>query len=207
MNVKSLQSHINANKDIFAELAKCGSVAELMIRLAAYGKSWNRWSWAIFVYFLWLRINYSLGYKIGQTPRISWNGPREEEPECCAMLDDILATIDNGSELDSVMTNKVVVKSMLQIIDTSCAECKGSEASSCAGLLCVLAHTFAKFPKMWNVNWMYIRHTSPRKKAIRTHRLAHLVPVAANRPAAYFESKAFMDDFVYRYWDYMKHCG
>lgn len=207
MNAKSLQAHIDANKDMFTELAKCGSVAELMIRLAAYGKSWNRWSWAIFVYFLWLRINYPLGYKIGQTPRISWNGPRKEEPECCAMLDDILATLDNGSELDSVMTNKVVVKSMLQIIDASCAECKGSEASSCAGLLCVLAHTFAKFPKMWNVNWMYIRHTSPRKKAIRTHRLAHLVPVAANRPAAYFESKAFMDDFVYRYWDYMKHCG
>ena len=123
------------------------------------------------------------------------------------MLDDILATLDNGTELDSVMTNKVVVKSMLQIIDARCAECKGSEASSCAGLLCVLAHTFAKFPKMWNVNWMYIRHTSPRKKAIRTHRLAYLVPVAANRPAAYFESKAFMDDFVYRYWDYTKHCG
>ena len=60
---------------------------------------------------------------------------------------------------------------------------------------------------MWNVNWMYIRHTSLKKKAIRTHRLAYLVPVSANRPAAYFESKAFMDDFVYRYWDYMKHCG
>ena len=207
MNAKSLQSHIDANKDMFAELAKCGSVAELMIRLAAYGKSWNRWSWAIFVYFLWLRINYPLGCKIGQPPRISWNGPREDEPECCAMLDDILATLDNGTELDSVMTNKVVVKSMLQIIDASCAECKGSEVSSCAGLLCVLAHTFVKFPKMWNVNWMYIRHTSPKKKAIRTHRLAYLVPVAANRPAAYFESKAFMDDFVYRYWDYIKHCG
>lgn len=205
MNAKSLQAHIDANKDMFAELAKCGSVAELMIRLAAYGKSWNRWSWAIFVYFLWLRINYA--ESDCSQPRLSWNGPRTDEPECCAMLDDILATLDNGTELDSVMTNKVVVKSMLQIIDARCAECKGAEASSCAGLLCVLAHTFAKFPKMWNVNWMYIRHTSPRKKAIRTHRLAHLVPVAANRPVAYFESKAFMDDFVYRYWDYMKHCG
>lgn len=205
MNAKSLQAHIDANKDMFAELAKCGSVAELMIRLAAYGKSWNRWSWAIFVYFLWLRINYAESDR--SRPRLSWNGPRTDEPECCAMLDDILATLDSGTELDSVMTNKVVVKSMLQIIDMRCAECKGNETSSCAGLLCVLAHTFAKFSKMWNVNWMYIRHTSLKKKAIRTHRLAHLVPVAANRPAAYFESKAFMDDFVYRYWDYMKHCG
>lgn len=205
MNAKSLQSHIDANKAMFTELAKCGSVAELMIRLAAYGKSWNRWSWAIFVYFLWLRINYEESN--GVLLRSSWNGQREDEPECRAMLDDILATIDNGTELDSVMTNKVVVKSMLQIIDTRCAECKGNETSSCAGLLCVLAHTFAKFPKMWNVNWMYIRHSSLKKKAIRTHRLAHLVPVAANRPAAYLESKAFMDDFVYRYWDYMKRCG
>lgn len=175
-----------------------------MIRLAAYGKSWNRWSWAIFVYFLWLRINYEESNVV--LLRSSWNGPGEDEPECRAMLDDILATLDNGTELDSVMTNKVVVKSMLQIIDTRCAECKGNETSSCAGLLCVLAHTFAKFPKMWNVNWMYIRHSSLKKKAIRTHRLAYLVPVAANRPAAYLESKAFMDDFVYRYWDYMKHC-
>lgn len=205
MNAKSLQSHIDANKDMFTELAKCGSVAELMIRLAAYGRIWNRWSWAIFVYFLWLRINYEESNHI--QPRLSWNGPRSDEPECCAMLDDILATIDNGTELDSVMTNKVVVKSMLQIIDTRCDECKGNETSSCAGLLCVLAHTFAKFPKMWNVNWMYIRHSSLKKKAIRTHRLAHLVPVAANRPTAYLESKAFMDDFIYRYWDYMKHCG
>lgn len=205
MNGKSLFAYIDANRNTFTELVKCGSVAELMIRLAAYGKSWNRWSWAIFVYFLWLRINYAESDR--SQPRLSWNGPRTDEPECCAMLDDILATLDNGTELDSVMTNKVVVKSMLQIIDACCAECKGAEVSLCAGLLCVLAHTFAKFPKMWNVNWMYIRHTSSKKKAIRTHRLAHLVPVAANRPAAYFESKAFMDDFVYRYWDYMKYCG
>ena len=206
MNVKSLQSHVDANRGMFTELAKCGSVAELMIRLAAYGKSWNRWSWAIFVHFLWLRINYEESNYI--QPHWSLNGSRTDEPECCAMLNDILATLDNGTELDSVMTNKVVVKSMLQIIDAYCAECKKSdETSSCAGLLCVLAHTFAKFPKMWNVNWMYIRHTSLKKKAIRTHRLAHLVPVSANRPAAYFESKAFMDDFVYRYWDCMKHCG
>jgi len=205
MNAKSLQAHIDANRGVFTELAKCGSVVELMVRLVAYGKGWNRWSWAIFVYFLWLHISCAESDR--SQSRLSWNGPRTDEPECCAMLDDILATLDNGTELDSVMTNKVVVKSMLQIIDTCCAERKGGETSSCAGLLCVLAHTFAKFPKMWNVSWMYIRHTSPRKKAIRTHRLAYLVPVAANRPTAYFESKAFMDDFVYRYWDYMKYCG
>ena len=203
MNVKSLQSHIDANRDMFTELAKCGSVAELMIRLAAYGKNWNRWSWAIFVYFLWLRINYATE---SIHPRLLWNGPKTDEPECCAMLDDILATLDNGSELDSIMTNKVVVKSMLQIIDMRCAECKGSEISSCAGMLCVLAHIFAKFPKLWNVSWMYIRHTSLKKKAVRTHRLAGFVSVSANRPAEYFESKAFMDDFIYRYWDYAKHC-
>lgn len=188
-------------------MTKCGSVAELMVKLVAYGKNWNRWSWAIFVYFLWLRIGRFGGYKIGQVPRLmTWGGPRSDEPECCAMLDDILETLDKGVELDEVMTDKVVVKSMLQIIDACGQESKGDESPSCAGLLCVLAHTFTKFPKLWNVSWMYIRHTSPRKKAIRTHRLAHLVPVASNRPASYFESKAFMDDFVYRYWDYMKHC-
>ena len=111
MNVKSLQSHVDANRGMFTELAKCGSVAELMIRLAAYGKSWNRWSWAIFVHFLWLRINYEEPNYI--QPHWSLNGSRTDEPECCAMLDDILATLDNGTELDSVMTNKVVVKSML----------------------------------------------------------------------------------------------
>ena len=63
------------------------------------------------MHFLWLRINYEESNYI--QPHLSLNGPRKDEPECRAMLDDILATIDNGTELDSVMTNKVVVKSML----------------------------------------------------------------------------------------------
>jgi hypothetical protein len=52
MNSKTLQIYINKNKEIFQDLAKCGSVPELLIRQTVYGKNWNRWSWSIFIYFL-----------------------------------------------------------------------------------------------------------------------------------------------------------
>ena len=207
MNSKTLQIYINKNKEIFQDLAKCGSVPELLIRQTVYGQNWNRWSWGIFIYFLWHHITNS---------RLLNNNFTEEFECCVTMLDDIIQTIDNGPELDSIFTNKIVIKQILQIIDLGNArlikELNKNNfinldiLNNYAGLLCILSHVFAKFPKLWTINWMFIRHTTLQKKAIRTHRLKYFVPVALKRPAIYFESNAFMEDFIHKYWDYKKYC-
>lgn len=192
MNDKTFQAYIDANRGLFEELAKCGSVAELMIRLAAYGKGWNRWSWAVFVFFLWDRIT--------REKEVSTFGRRSgDDDKARDLLDDIIATVDEGTALDSIVKDKVVVEAMLQIARSR------SNTSDCGGLLCVLAHAFAKFPAMWNVNWMFVRHSSPKKKAVRTHKLAAFVPCASHRPPGYFSSDAFMNDFIYKYWDYSRY--
>ena len=99
------------------------------------------------------------------------------------MFKDIIDTIDNTNTLDFIFTNKIVVKSIIQIIDLH------NTTVGCTGLLCILAHIFAKFPTLWNVNWMFIRHTTLKKKTIRTHRLKYFLPNSINYPLEYFESK------------------
>lgn len=177
MNLKALQNHIDKNKETFQTLAKCGSVSELIIKLNIYGKNWNRWSWSIFIYFL-------------QTT--------DNTEECHMMFKDIIDTIDNTNTLDSIFTNKIVVKSIIQIIDLH------NTTVGCTGLLCILAHIFAKFPTLWNVNWMFIRHTTLKKKTIRTHRLKYFLPNSINYPIEYFESKQFTNDFISQYQKFEK---
>lgn len=185
---------------MFQDLAKCGSVSELIIKLTVYGKNWNRWSWAMFIYFLWERI-----YDQAEAKSAGFSYPSSPgENECYAMLDDILDTIDGGNGLDAVFTNKIIVKTMLQIAEQLGLD--GRHGSCCtgtyAGLLCVLAHVFEKFPSMWKMNWMFVRHVKPKNGRTRTHRLMSALPAAAKRPAGYFESDAFRQDFVHRYWKY-----
>lgn len=185
MNVKALQKYIDDNAATFQELAKCGSVAELLVRLAVYGRSWGRWSWAVFIQFLWQRANVA-----------SLGRPRSED--CAVMLDDVIKTIDEGAEMDRVVTNKTVVLSMMQTANAAdVMQYHGS-----AGLMCVLAHAFNKFPDMWNMNWMYSRRRLPGGKTARVHKLASSVPAAACRPSGYFSSDAFRQDFVHKYWNY-----
>ena len=156
---------------------------------------WNRWSWAVFFIFLW---QYLTAHGRDE-PNRSYDGTPEDENSCREMLTDILETIDNGKILDSVVTDKVVVKSMLQLIGSSYYGIYDN-----FGLYCVLAHIFAKFPNMWNVSWMFIRHAKPVRGRMRTHRLEHALPLMSKRPAAYFESKAFMEDFIHKYWDFSR---
>jgi len=146
----------------------------------------------VFVYFLWKRIRRA------ETSAFAAGGPDQEGS---AMLDDILDTLDDGKELDAVMTSKVVVKSIIEIVSLYDVTPE-SPVSGCGGLLCLLAHIFAKFPDMWTMSWMFVRH---RLTGRRAHRLAWLIPAAAKRPPEYFESKAFMSDFIYKYWNYKKY--
>ena len=44
---------------------------------------------------------------------------------------------------------------------------------------------------------MFVRHKKSEK---RTHRMAHSLTEMAGRGKEYFESSAFLDDFVHRYW-------
>ena len=189
MNSKSLQKYIDKNRNIFEDLSKCGSVSELLIKQIAYGQNWNRWSWGVFIYFIWHQLLINHVYKSA-----------DDFCQNCLLLKDILQTIDEGTELDSIMTNKIVIKSILQIIDLDNAALNHIKRNSTSeygnilkygGLLCVLAHIFNKFPDLWNVSWMFIRHTTLNKKAIRTHRLKYLISDISKDPMQDFINNFF----------------
>ena len=99
---------------------------------------------------------------------------------------------DEGKELDSVFSNKTVIMHFIEWL-------KQTNESS-PGLLRVLAHVFKKFPEMWKMNWMFIRHKGKNKKQARTHRLAEYVFRPTSRPDAYFASDALLSDFIYKYY-------
>lgn len=189
MNAVALQKYLEDNRQLFSDLAKCGSVSELMLKLAVFGRNWNRWSWAAFVVFLWRGVRRDCSPAPAGVRR-----PDDDADGCRAMFDDIVDTIDNGTELDSVFRNKLVVQSLIQVTEYMSME------RPAGGALRVLAHVFAKFPDMWNMSWMYVRHARPKDGRVRTHRLAGIMPISENRPKAYYESPAFREDFVHRYW-------
>lgn len=175
---------------------ECGSVAELMFKIEIYGSKWTEWDWVMFFYYLDWTTN-----KLTEAP-ISWKNTGTECTESEKnLLEDIFKTLDEGEELDTVFSNKTII---MHFIDWLKKSDKQSLGLFPFGVLRVLAHVFKKFPELWKMNWMFIRHKGKNKKQVRTHRLAEYVFQPSKRPDAYFVSDALRKDFIYKYYSERK---
>ena len=198
MTAATLTRWYDSRRGMYRTLAEeCGSVAELMFKIEVYGSKWTEWDWVMFFYYLDWTANGPLDEKPLRistwNPLYGWKDSDVEdgEPEK-SLLEDVFRTLDEGKELDSVFSNKTVIMHFIEWL-------KQTNESS-PGLLRVLAHVFKKFPEMWKMNWMFIRHKGKNKKQARTHRLAEYVFSPTSRPDAYFASDALLSDFIYKYY-------
>lgn len=190
MTANALKKYYNARAKAYFELAtECGSVAELLFKVEVYGSKWTKWDWIMFLSFLDYQ---AFGYDDGPDRSLFSQQPLppDEGKAMSSLLQDVFDTLDNGTALDAVFTNKNVVMNFISWLESGYRTRK-------LGIYRLLAHAFRKFPGMWTMNWMFVRH---RKSGKRTHRMAHSLPEMAGRGKEYFESSAFLDDFVHRYW-------
>lgn len=195
MNEKRLAEWYRSRREEYSELAeKCGSVPELMFKLEVYGDKWTKWDWVMFLSYLDFTVEFV------DRERLVWSPWRQAEtpddsPEK-NLLEDMFRELDSGSRLDGVLTNRTVIMNLIEWLGA-----KGVDAPRRKyGLLRLLAHVFAKFPGLWTMNWMFVRHRGRANAGRKTHRLAYALPRTAGRPERYFGSKAFLEDFVSRYW-------
>lgn len=114
------------------------------------------------------------------------------------MIADVFDVIDHDSALDGVVTNRTVVSNFIDWA-TSSKVCYNS-----IPIYKLLAHVFKKFPSIWSENFMWVKHNSRaiRKHGkARTHRLEVALSSLGKRPVEYFASKAFLEDFISKYYN------
>lgn len=185
----TLQRWYRDHRRTYVELAEeCRSVAELMLKIEVYGKKWTKWDWVMFMWHLSMSAS-CLDEEGPSAPGQAGFDTSDQAPDLFA---DMVDEVDNGKMLDGVLTNKTVVAHLIWWIDD------GRLNPLRVGALRLLAHVFKKFPAMWTMNWMFVRH--PGKNKPRTHRMEFAMFDLSGRGRRYFESRAYLDDFVYRYW-------
>lgn len=190
MTSNGLKRILGQRRVVYLSLAdECASVPELMLRLEVMGSKWSRWDWALFFHCLAYSGNEKSacgGYLIPAAER-EIDGPCSNPERFAA---DLLKSFDETDELDRVLTDKAVVLSFIGLAETW----RWDRWS-----LRVLAHVFDKFPRLWSVSWMWVRHGNPAKAGrTRSHVLAWSLD-GLERPQKYWESDASRADFVHRY--------
>ena len=104
---------------------------------------------------------------------------------------DIIEAIDTSNTLDSVFTNKQVIEALIH-----CAH----QFKHARIVLTILAHTFKKFPSLWNMNWMWSkRHDSYTNKLSKLHKMK--VFVAKNIDNKYYMTSTYYNDFIKTYYN------
>lgn len=187
MNEKTLRRWYESRRAEYENLAaKCASVPELMLRIEVLGERWTAWDWALFMSYI------DFGDETEACGEPVWRSSAEtdaldDRPR--SLTADMLDTVSGGTALNQVASSKTVVLSFVSL-----AELRPATAGSSYRFL---ARAFWKFPAMWRMNWMFVRH----KDGSRTHRLECALP-DIRRPRSYYESDAFRTDFVSRYWGY-----
>ncbi len=187
MNNKTLTKYYNTHKEKCDSLLNnCSSVSELILKLEIYGSKWTQWDWALFFsnlscYIIELKKNTQ---------------DNEKFINIKYLYDDIIESIDNSDVLDKIFTNKAI---MLNIIYVS-ADYSGYTNNYNYMIYKMLAHIFKKFPRLWQMNWMWSKYfdkTSYKWK--KYHRLylitKHVVPLTEQFESNYTKTKKFYDDF------------
>lgn len=180
MTDKILNSHWSRNKDFYIDLtANCASTSELFIKIAVAGKKLSKWDWAILLLNILRNANVTKHFfdcqkNIGvvhrqQDPISDSTAERLRKHEF--LHEDLLNTVNNSAELDSIVTNKHVVLSLIYSANSinltafSSIDCEKMTKN-------FLAHVFKKFPSLWNMSWMWIKHKDfMTKKTTKVHRL------------------------------------
>lgn len=157
----------------------CTSVPELTLKLAIFGKEWKQWDWAFFFVCL------------ASPP------PKENAP---AIYKDIIETIDTSKELDSVMTNRQVILSIIELLKIYYSGHDYISITVREHLTNVLAHVFKKFPCMWTMSWMWTK-TYDRKtlRTVKVHKLKSFSKAEAveadDKPPGYYTKDACFNSF------------
>ena len=146
MNVNArVEEFLNANHRLYKDMIEtCGSVPELLFRIEIYGRKWTQYDWVFFFQYLY---------------QISSQGNETAQ----SLANDLFDAIDNTVQLDHVITNKLIIMTFIEL----------SKRFMHGFCLKFLAHVVHKFPDIWNMNFMWIRHAG---KKPRTHRLACFLP-------------------------------
>ena len=123
--------------------------------------------------------------------------PKENAP---AIYQDIIETIDTSKDLDSVMTNKQVILSIIGLLKIYYS---GNDYISIAvreHLANVLAHVFKKFPRLWTISWMWTKTYSKRDmKSVKIHKLVDFARASSvdadEKPPGYYTKDACFNSF------------
>ena len=170
-----LQDYFNRHRQLYINLANnCSSVAELLLKVAIYGKIWTSWDWAIF--FTVLQSPAMLlpadSHGIAHIKDLSKN--IENQKYLCK---DILESIDCTDMLDHVMTNRNVIINMIETAKQYKSFYFGKRSFNRFNCQ-ILAHVFKKYPELWNMNWMQTKfYNQQSKRWIKLHRLQKFITV------------------------------
>lgn len=131
-NYKTLNNHYCANKAIYDTLIRCTSVQELLLKINIYGKTWTHYDWSVLMFLIICqKINYLTDNDL--------------------LYDDILTTISESDIFDNVMTNRSVMTSLVIL----CGKHSSVSIMSQLKIKNMLAVILKKYPKLWNMSWMY----------------------------------------------------
>lgn len=194
MNAKTLTDYYNKNKEKYDRLASnCSSVSEILLKIEIYGNKWTQWDWALFFYSLSFYIAQYNKYKNLQTVFASQTA--EKLLSINYLYDDVIDTIDNNDMLDKILTNKAILLSIIQVA----AEYGRHNNNYNYMLYKMLAHIFKKFPKLWQMNWMWSKYFDKTTlKWTKYHRFYSITKYAAGiteHSTDYTKKQKFYDDF------------
>ena len=190
MNEQRLREWYERRAPVYAGLAEgCGSVAELELKLAAFGEKWTRWDWAFFLSFLdWSACDECDDSYCSKPSRRARPRPAPSEA-AKALLADILDSAGGDSAVGRVFCDKKILLCVVEM-----AQWRQSSGFASRGALMLLARVFRARPELWRMNWMFARTAQGR-----VHRLSGALP-GLRRPREYYETDAFRQDFVHRWY-------
>ena len=183
MTEEVLRDYFDKHAGVYRRLANgCSSVPELLLKIDIYGRQWNQWDWALFF--------------TNMLALYAWDSNIKQNETRLALGYDILDAIDNSDRLDKIVTNKKILLSIIYVT----AYCKSFVIVRKSFNCQILAHVFKKWPKLWNMNWMWTKHfDKANKKFIKCHRLASLVkdkyPIGHKHSEHYFTGQTYFNDF------------
>lgn len=201
MTDKTLLRWYESHKETYHDLAaNCSSVPELLFKIEVFGEKWTKWDWIMFFHYL------TLEYASDKAECECGGGMASDKAEydssdefsSIQLVKDIFDVLDRETTLDSIMSNKTIISNFIVWTTTM-----KSEWYSFRPIFKLLAHVFKKFPELWTANFMWIRHGSKmlnKKGRARTHKLEASLAQTSGRSDKYFNSRAFLDDFIFKYY-------
>lgn len=148
MTVKTLEQYYASHAEIYKSLAEtCSSAEELLLTIDLQGTVWTQWDWALFFEYVGYNILLNkLHIKIN-------NGSYNDNTQI--LLLDILNTIKTNSLLDKILTNKKILCCLIDLANNEKCFLNRGTAITNVKIYNILAQLFKKFPRLWNMSYMF----------------------------------------------------